>query len=1058
MTCSGAVSRAEKISSARRRAAALRALLVMLLGMLLAAATPLPGAAASSKLPLILDRPAGMPRSLFPFQSYGAESGLDNLAVRRIAQDRTGFLWVGTEDGLYRYDGERFTRFDSRNGLPSTWINDLLSTPEGQLWACTPEGPAVMSGKNFEPISAKSSGLPAGPCHALAYDSGKSVWVAHADGLFYESNGKFRQIRHFPADRPTAVAASPEPSKTVYAAAKGEVIRIDDHQISRRYRLSTEGLVDSIVVDGSARVWAQSRRKLFCLWPGAAEFRDMSADLPPLSSRGILSVDRAGRLWVPTDEGVSCRVGNGWRHFSSGDGLYTETNRHIFEDREGSFWIGSIGVHRLIGRGAWISWTRAQGLPSDTIWDIYRSKKGDLWVATDRGLSLATPGGWRTVAGTERTVVRCIHEDPGGKLWLGLVPAAVMRYDPATGQISRYAHDSGVVGHRVLRIEGDAEGQIWAATDGAGLLRFRAEENRFVREHVPGGTPQETFRYILRDKHNRLWATGEGGLLLRNGGKWHRFGRQDGLLRNNVSYITQLSSGEFWLSYFEPLGIVRFVLDEGKLKILEHLDQQKGLSSKKVYLLGQDLESRLWVGTGNGIDVFSPQGVLHFSKTEGLAGDDIDAMAFLVEPNGSVFVGTSSGLSMYRSDMETERIQAPTPVLLSAGISDHPLEPGADNSVPHKFNTLTAEFAVLSFTHESQIEYSSRLIGLEQDWHRSRLREARYPGLAPGKYVYEIRARFGSGPWGPPASISFEIRQPWWFRWPAILTWLILIASAGYGGIRWRLNRLRERTQRLEKLVSERTMELAMANADLERLCITDPLTGLKNRRFLEFSIVEDVARIRRTFQFAQGGWESLPEDFAHITFLVIDIDHFKLVNDRFGHAAGDQVLHQMASVVSSAVRESDTTIRWGGEEFLVVGRNPRGNDSASLAERVRKQVEAAQFDVGDGQSIRLTCSIGFAAWPFFRHEPEALNWQEVLDLADRCLYLVKNSGRNAWMGVTARSDYRGQADYTVLNDFRTAESIGVITIHSSSAAGFRACPPFGFMKSQNRAGTSPLS
>jgi diguanylate cyclase (GGDEF)-like protein len=334
----------------------------------------------------------------------------------------------------------------------------------------------------------------------------------------------------------------------------------------------------------------------------------------------------------------------------------------------------------------------------------------------------------------------------------------------------------------------------------------------------------------------------------------------------------------------------------------------------------------------------------------------------------------------------------------------------------------------------------------------------RYPGLAPGSYVYEVRSRFGSGPWSRPASIEFEIQPPWWRTWPALIAWFLIIASGAYGGFVWRLNHLRKRTRQLETLISARTLELAMANADLERLSITDPLTGLKNRRFLEFSIVEDLARLRRTFQFVQSGWQGLPEEVANITFLVIDIDHFKLVNDRFGHPAGDQVLRQMGSVIASAVRESDTTIRWGGEEFLVVGRNPRGNDSVALAERIRKQVEAAYFDVGEGQNIRLTCSIGFSTWPFFRHEPDSLGWQEVLDLADRCLYLVKNSGRNAWMGVAARSDYRGQADYSVLNDFRTAESIGVIAVQSSPSAGFRVPPPHIAARQTQSPGTRAVS
>ncbi len=990
----------------------------------------------ASKLPLILDRPSELPRSLFPFRSYGTDSGLGNLAVRRIVQDTVGFLWVGTDDGLYRYDGDRFKRFDSSNGLPSTWITDLLATPEGNLWTCTPQGLATLNGGRFEAITA-SNGLPAGSCNAVARDSRGVIWAAHKEGLFFLRNHSFHRLTGFPPGPASAVVPLPEPSNSILAATKGAVVRVSEYRIKGTYPLKPNSAetVDSLAADNSGKVWAQSAQKLYCLLPGSGEFRNESAGAPVISSRGVLSTDRGGRLWVPTDDGMSCRTGEKWQHFGPEDGLPTDWTRFIFEDREGSFWIGSLGVHKLIGRGAWTSWTRVQGLPSNTILDIHRSRNGDLWVATNSGLCLATSKGWRVLAGTEKAVVRRIYEDSSGRLWLGLMPAAILRYDPATNKMSRYESSSGVAGNQVLCLEQDGEGQIWAATDSAGLLRYRKERNDFVREEVPGGTPEETFHFILNDRHNRLWATGENGLLLRSGAKWRRFGRKDGLLQNHVSYITELASGEFWLSYFEPLGVSRFALDTGNLKMLDRLGQETGLSSEKIYLLGEDLNNNLWVGTGKGLDIFSPEGIRHFSKGDGLAGDEIAAMAFLVEPDGSVFVGTSSGLSMYRSEAGTERTQAPTPVFLSASLGDRPLVPGTEERLkfPRQFNTLKIQFAVLSFLYESQIEYGIRLKGLETEWQSSLSREAHYAGLRPGTYVYEVRARIGSGPWGPPASIAFEIQQPWWLTWPAIAAWLILVASAAIAGFRWRMERLRKRTRQLESLVSARTAELAMANADLERLSITDPLTGLKNRRFLEFSIAEDLARIRRSFQTVPGDWHSLPAETANVSFLVIDIDHFKLINDSFGHAAGDQILRQMGTVLSSTVRESDTSVRWGGEEFLIIARNPKGSDSAALAERIRSRVESTPFGVADGQKVRITCSVGFASWPFFRHEPEALGWQEVLDLADRCLYLAKNSGRNAWIGVVVQTEYRGRAEYSALNDFREAEAAGVLEIQSSA-------------------------
>jgi diguanylate cyclase (GGDEF)-like protein len=992
----------------------------------------------STKLPLILDRSIGLPRSLFPFRSYGADSGLGNLAIRRIVQDSAGFIWVGTEDGLYRYDGDRFARNDSTKGLPSTWITDLLATPDGNLWTCTPQGLAFRDGDQFKTIQTESSGLPAGSCNALARDSRGAIWVARNDGLYFQRNGQFHKVPDFPAGSVSAVVSLPEPSNSVFAAGKGIVVRLSDYRIRGRYpvRAGSTDPIDSLAADNAGGIWAQSARKLFHLKPGSVEFQDESNGIPTISSRGVLCTDRSGRLWVPTDEGMSCRTGETWQHFGPKDGLPRDWTRFVFEDREGSFWLGCLGVHRLIGRGYWTSWTHEQGLPSDTIWDIYRSRRGDLWVATDKGLCLAASNEWRVLPGTEKTVVRQVHEDSRGRIWMGLVPAAILRYDPATNQLARYGSASGVAGIRVLSLEEDDAGQLWAATDGAGLLRYRSDKDDFVREEVPEGSENETFRYLLRDKQNRLWATGEHGLLLRSRSTWRRFGRKDGLLQDHVSYIAEMASGQFWLSYFEPLGIDRFSLEKGNLKKSAHLGEENGLSSEKVYSLGEDLNGNLWIGTGKGLDICSSERILHFSKADGVAGDDIDAMAFFVESNGSVFVGTSSGLSMYRSEGDAEAVQSPMPVFLSASISDRPLNPG-DGKIPkfpRQCNTLKVEFAVLSFLHESQIEYGIRLNGLETEWHNSRFREARYPGLAPGAYIYEVRSRIGSGPWSRPASIAFEIQPPWWRTWPAIAAWLILIASAAFVGFRWRWEHLQKRTRQLESLVSARTIELALANADLERLSITDPLTGLKNRRFLEFSIVEDMARLRRSFQTFHGEWRSLPNEVANISFLVIDIDHFKLVNDRFGHAAGDQVLRQMGSVLSSAVRESDTTVRWGGEEFLIIARNPKGNDSAALAERIRKQVQNASFSISNKENIRLTCSIGFASWPFFRHEPDALGWQEVLGLADRCLYLAKNSGRNAWIGLIVKPEYRGNTDCSVLNDFLAAETAGVLEIQSSAA------------------------
>jgi diguanylate cyclase (GGDEF)-like protein len=132
----------------------------------------------------------------------------------------------------------------------------------------------------------------------------------------------------------------------------------------------------------------------------------------------------------------------------------------------------------------------------------------------------------------------------------------------------------------------------------------------------------------------------------------------------------------------------------------------------------------------------------------------------------------------------------------------------------------------------------------------------------------------------------------------------------------------------------------------------------------------------------------------------MIDIDHFKEVNDRYGHAAGDRVLAQFRGILDAAIRESDTPVRWGGEEFLVIARFANSDFAMVVAERIREMVEQHVFDLGDGQTIRRTCSIGFAIYPVFNWAPQRFNWEDAVCIADQCLYMAKRTGRNRWIGA----------------------------------------------------------
>lgn len=183
-----------------------------------------------------------------------------------------------------------------------------------------------------------------------------------------------------------------------------------------------------------------------------------------------------------------------------------------------------------------------------------------------------------------------------------------------------------------------------------------------------------------------------------------------------------------------------------------------------------------------------------------------------------------------------------------------------------------------------------------------------------------------------------------------------------------------------------------------EQLSLTDSLTGLRNRRFIWQTIGYDLASCLRKYRAALYS-KTYPR-YADVIFLVIDLDEFKLINDQYGHSAGDEILKQIANVLQTGCRASDTIVRWGGEEFLIVSRFSNREDAGIMAERFRSLIESAELKIGPEETIRITCSIGFAAYPFIRSTPDAFTWEQVIAFADGSLFAAKRSSRNAWIGL----------------------------------------------------------
>ena len=287
-------------------------------------------------------------------------------------------------------------------------------------------------------------------------------------------------------------------------------------------------------------------------------------------------------------------------------------------------------------------------------------------------------------------------------------------------------------------------------------------------------------------------------------------------------------------------------------------------------------------------------------------------------------------------------------------------------------------------------------------------RRVTYTDLDAGNYLLRVKAANSAGVWNETGfAMPVRVAAAPWATWWAYLAYAALAVQGGlflWLAHRRKVQREEEYSHRLEKEVearteqlSDRNQQLRLLNQALQESSLSDPLTGLRNRRFVFEEVTRDLDVARRRIDDQQQGLDQ--KDAVDLIFMMIDLDNFKPINDTYGHAAGDEMLLQVRDVLLQTCRRSDFVIRWGGDEFLVIAKQARQAESEALAERIRRTVAETNFALGDGQIVRTTCSIGFAAYPLFKAQLDESSLDQIIALSDNLMYEAKRK-RNAWAGM----------------------------------------------------------
>ncbi len=977
------------------------------------------------------------------FEIYGLEQGLSSLSTTDLIEDRAGNVWVATQEGVERFDGDRFRIYGRGQGLPSPVVFALAQDQEGSIWAATLKGLARLGGGRFSAVALP--GARAGePVQALALDGDGRLIAGAAGGVFRCSLLGCERIFELPGNEVVTAIAFERTAGDLWFAGTFGLVRWHGKELERYGR--QEGLPSlatrALLADRYGNLWIRQAGGLVRLDTADGSIH-AEPGLPQATGPAALLVDHRGVLWATSDDGLFSFVQGRWQRIGTAQGLPGDDISSVMEDHEGSLWIGTAhaGLARWLGRDRFVAWTRRTGLPNDVVWAITRTSDGRLAVGTQAGLVVASPDEltlsvYDRPHGLPGDDVLSLAADDAGGLWIGLIEGALAHLDRDghvvdVGSRQKFPDDLSI-----NAISLGPGSDVWLATsDGLWHGAGSAAQILFAPASVPGeGTasprpqPAETFSDLLRDRSGVLWAAGCYGLARLENGTWRRVTTADGLLDDYVTSVAEAGDGALWIGYRDAHGVSEMKWTGGKPQFRQ-FSRSNGLRHDQVAFVRTDALGRIWVGTTRGISVRVGDRFANFGRGDGMFSASLCANAFHADPDGTAWIGTPRGAVAARLSSEDLATRpAPAARILSFSLGSIRYDPAATPVVPYSARNLGVDFGARTFRAAKELEFRYRLLGVDAEPVVTAQHSVRYGALPAGKYAFEVAARRGGGDWGKPARFGFEVRPPWWQTMSARLFAALLAVLIGLALDRWRTRRGRARRATLEGAVAERTRELAASRAELKRkneelgqLVLTDPLTGLRNRRFAWEFFATEVARVDTEWSAATAG--AAPE--ARLVFFLLDIDGFKSINDLHGHEVGDQILIEAAERVRHATRISDVAVRWGGEEFLIVARDLPREEWAGFAARLRQAVAQPPYEpspvIG---AISCTASLGYVAYPF--DVANGTGWQESLRLADQALYAVKQTGRDAALGVEPGRNWKRAVPHDIL----AAQAAGTLDLH----------------------------
>ncbi|MDI9339238.1 MAG: two-component regulator propeller domain-containing protein [Sediminibacterium sp.] len=785
----------------------------------------------------------------YNFTHYSTESGLAQSQVMCIAQDKNGYLWLGTLAGLSKYDGRKFINYSVKDGLIDNQIFSIITDRRSGLWIGTTGGINYFDGKMFRSFRFKKE-LAENRISAIAQDTNGHLWLATDGGGVCRFNGK--QFDYFTVSDGLA-----------------------------------DNFVRSVCFDKAGQLWCGTKNGV-CIFNGQS-FKTLDTSLVQPRNISHIFRDKRGKMWFSTyGEGVYSFDGRTFVNYNETKGVISNWIRSGVEDSQGYFWFASkFGLCRFDGI-RFTNFTESSGLPVDNNNIVFEDKERNIWIGSDgKGLCKFLGEAFTYLTTNDSlssNIVLSILEDHDHNLWFSTFGKGVTQ--KGNGKTRTYTTDNGLNSNTIWASLKDRNDQLWFCTsdgvnrfDGKRFISYSAAEGLAARKvyaicednkgHLWFGTTQGVSEYdgvsfknyssvndaigqdvtsIVEDGTKALWFASKNGLYKLENTTFKKITDSNGLSHNSINSLAIDNKGKLWVGsrsgihYYNGRSFSKIEIDNI-------------FSSSTIYFLVFDKTDKLWIGTNAGIYVLDASEYVRSGKTkfrhytifDGLPGMECNQNAAFRDAAGNLWMGTTEGIIRYNPKAKDFHSDSYEPITHISGIrlflkdtnwlkftSEIDTITGLPQNLKVNYQTrhFTFEYIGIKLSNPSSVRYKYMLEGFDDNWSNpTDATFATYSNLSSGKYTFMVIAGDALGNWNKkPVTFNFEILPPFWTRW-----WFILLIAGVTLFILWciyrlRVNALRKRhqTQQLEYQNKLMVLEQQSLNSSMNRHFIFNALNSIQ--------------------------------------------------------------------------------------------------------------------------------------------------------------------------------------------------------------------------------------